>query len=54
MRNVVIVVAIIVVLLLVLGSCGVDGPPERPSAPRTPAQTSVAISGDATIGVATE
>lgn len=55
MRNIVIVAALVVVLLLVLASCGVDGPPQRPAAPAaSTANPNVSISGHATIGVITE
>lgn len=48
-----------VIALLVLtglGACGVDGAPERPTAPRTPAGTvtsapAITVSGEARIGV---
>lgn len=46
-----------IALLAVTGlmACGVDGPPERPStAPATAPQSSVSISGHATVGVITE
>lgn len=44
-------------LLAGLAACGVDGPPERPAAPRSPAGTvtsapGVNVSGDIRIGVA--
>lgn len=42
------------IAVLGLAACGVDGPPVRPSAPQTPAKSSVTLSGDARIGVATE
>ena len=41
-------------VIMALQGCGVDGPPERPAAPTTPAKSTVAISGDATMGVQTE
>lgn len=45
-----------ILAVLVASACGVDGPPERPAAaaqaaPRTPGQSSVALSGHATVGV---
>ena len=35
-------------------ACGVDGPPERPAAPKTAPKSNVSISGHATMGVITE
>ena len=54
MRVVVIIAGVIVVLLLVLSGCGVDGPPQRPSAAATTSNPNVSISGHATVGVITE
>ena len=35
-------------------ACGVDGPPERPAAPKTAPKSNVSISGHSTMGVITE
>ena len=45
---------IAILMVLALAACGVDGPPERPTAPKTPPQSNVSISGYATMGVVTE
>ena len=42
--------ALIAVAALI--ACGVDGPPERPTAPQT--STQVSVSGEARIGVVSE
>ncbi|MCF3973014.1 lipoprotein [Paracoccus salsus] len=46
--------ALLVLTATLLAGCGVDGPPERPAAPRTPAKSSISMSGHATTGVVTE
>ncbi|MBO9453852.1 hypothetical protein J7376_09365 [Paracoccus sp. R12_1] len=42
------------IAVLALSACGVDGPPERPTAPKTPPKSGVSISGHATVGVVSE
>lgn len=42
------------IAVLGLAACGVDGPPERPTAPKTPPKSSVSVSGHATMGVVSE
>lgn len=43
-----------ILALTAASACGVDGPPERPApAPKTAGHSSVAISGDARVGVVT-
>lgn len=39
-----------ILAILALAACGVDGPPERPSEPKS----NVSVSGEAVIGVSTE
>ncbi|WP_167621245.1 hypothetical protein [Paracoccus sp. AK26] len=45
---------IAILAVAAVAACGVDGPPERPMAPRTAPQSNVSISGHATMGVITE
>lgn len=45
---------LVLIAVLGLAACGVDGPPERPSAPKTAPKSGVSISGYATIGTITE
>lgn len=45
---------IAILMVMTLAACGVDGPPERPAAPKTQSQSNVSISGHATVGVVTE
>ena len=40
--------------VMAVAACGVDGPPERPVAPKTAPKSNVSISGHATMGVITE
>lgn len=45
---------IAILAVAAVAACGVDGPPERPMAPKTALQSNVSISGHATMGVITE
>lgn len=48
---------IAILAVAAVASCGVDGPPERPGAkpaPRTAPQSSIAVSGEAVMGVAAD
>ena len=45
---------IAILAVTALAACGVDGPPERPAAPRTEPKSNVSISGYATTGVVAE
>ena len=45
---------IAILAVAALGACGVDGPPERPSAPQTAPKSNVSISGYGTVGVVSE
>lgn len=45
---------IAILAVTALAACGVDGPPERPMAPKTAPESNVSISGHATMGVMTE
>ena len=44
---------IAILAVMAMTACGVDGPPERPAAPKTTGATTVSISGDARVGVVT-
>ena len=45
---------IAILAVIAVTACGVDGPPERPAAPKTAPKSNVSISGHATMGVITE
>ncbi|MFC3166540.1 MULTISPECIES: hypothetical protein [Paracoccus] len=45
---------IAILAVMAVAACGVDGPPERPAAPKTAPKSNVSISGHATMGVITE
>jgi predicted small lipoprotein YifL len=45
---------IAILAVAAVAACGVDGPPERPTVPKTPPKSNVSISGHATMGVITE
>ena len=45
---------IAILAVAAVAACGVDGPPERPMAPKTAPHSNVSISGHATMGVITE